>query len=173
MGNVISDVNSHFIGQFHRSHRHAESPDDIVQSLRVDSLLEKVCCFVHVRQQDTVDDEALFVFGNNDHLAKLSCKGDRSGQRFFAVFFCGDDLQQRHAMDRIKKMKPANTFRPVCALGHLRHRQRRRIGKQTGTWLNQFIQFFENLFLDIHAFRDCFNDDISVLKSIVRCSWRD
>ena len=129
LGNVMPDVDAHFVGKFQPTHGHTESLNNIVKPLRVDSLLEKIRRFVHIGQQDTVNDEALFVFDNDSHFAKLSCESDRSGERFFTGFFCDNNFQQRHAMDRIEKMKTTDFVRAVCTFRHFRHRERRRIGQ--------------------------------------------
>ena len=75
------------------------------------------CRFVHVRQQQPVDEEAGAVVHHDRRLAERLGVGDGGGDRGVAGLLAADHFHERHLPDRIEEVQAAE------ALGMLQARR--------------------------------------------------
>ena len=91
---------------------------------------QKPAGLVDVTQKDPVDHESAGILDDDRRLAQTLDQGQCAGERFLAGSYGGNDLDQKHFMDGVKKMQADHLRRILCCLRHFRDGQRRGIGRQ-------------------------------------------
>ena len=121
IGNLRGDIVPDLIHQLERPHRHTEAPDLLIHRLGRIALRQQSNSLVEVGSQHPVHQEAGSILAAYRDLPETAGEGlDRNQGRF-----CGprtsNDLDQGHALNGIKEMKPNDapgTFRRVLKIGN-------------------------------------------------------
>ena len=75
--------------------------------------------FVEVEREDPVDQETGTVLHDHRRFAQLDRECVRGDQRLRGTAFAGDDLDERHAIDRVEEVQAYDTFGTHRACGDI------------------------------------------------------
>ena len=157
------DVDSDFIEQRHRSHRHAEVDHRGVDRFDRVAFLEEKSRLVHVGTQDAIDDEAGAVVADDNRFAELARKIRDRHDRFIGRLRPANHFHQRHAIDRIEKVHADNPLGMLCVRRDVGDRQRRRVAGEDCSLLRDRFEFGQDFPFDLQIFDDRLNHEIGVL----------
>ncbi len=107
-GDLSPHIDAHFVEQCDGTNRETEVEQRAIQHLYRLPFQHQTCCFVHVGSEDAVDVETGFVLHHDRRFALCAGKGQSGGDRLGTGAGVGDDLSQRHLVDRTEVVQPDN-----------------------------------------------------------------
>ena len=107
----VTDIEADLIDERQRSHRHAELLQQPIDPLNIDAFLEHPRGLNQVRQQNAVDQEAGAIADHHRCLAEPSDQFGGGDNRLARGSPTSNDLNQRHAIDRIEKVQSHEALR--------------------------------------------------------------
>ena len=119
MGSVDADN----VQQIRRAHRPAELFfHHFVDFAEVCAVAQQLAETGEVREQHAVNKEAGAVVNHNRRLAHLARPCDDFRDGFVGAFLAANNFYQRHSVDRVKEVHPAEVFRAFQRVGQFADR---------------------------------------------------
>lgn len=104
-------VNAHDIQQICRTHRPAKLFFHyFVDLAEIRAVAQQQAETGEIREQHAVDEEAGAVVNHNRRFAHLARQGDDFRDGFVGAFLAANYFYQRHSVDRVKEVHPAEVF---------------------------------------------------------------
>lgn len=116
-------VNAHNIQQICRTHRPAKLFfHHFVDLAEIRAVAQQLAETGEIGEQYTVDEEAGAVVNHNRRFAHLARPGDDFRDGFVGAFLAANNFYQRHSVDRVKEVHPAEVFRTFQRVGQFADR---------------------------------------------------
>ena len=172
-GDMVADIQSHFVDQPQRPHRHSEIQHALVDVLDARAALEQPAGLDEVRHEDAVHEKAGAVLAHDGELADLLHELHCAPHHVQGGLPPDDDLDELHLVNRIEEMNADHALGMLGGRADFADGKRGGVGRENCLRTRQFIKLREKLLLQIHLLDGGFDDDVRVGQRHVSGGRRD
>src|SRR4030095_6282084 len=149
-------------------HRQSELDDHAIDFFgRRQSFLQDVESLIHVREQQSVDEEPRTLLHAHRNLMELAAKLHGGVRRLSRSLESRDDFDQLHGLRRVEEVHADYAIRTSGRGSNFRNGECRRIGGQNRARLTDFVELAEQLELYFYLLERSFDDDVDVFEPVV------